>query len=627
MKGKQSMQRFISKFLLLLFVFLFIFTSVEVYALDKKFEYIEKYDYSYRLKMFEEDIVNYYKGLNCKKILVVGDTNFASTFKDVFSKERDIQIDFMENIYCMKCDKGRYDLIIDTKHEPVFFDKIYEGKNVSSFRDVYTQILCKKTLEFLKKNEISYYFFEAPDAYKIKNLDEFEKHLLSSGKTSMEVVEDKELREKLYSDNKDCLKKVSKYFDPGNIYLGLYYLKRDYKSEFENVVAGKRVTVGQPDTYKFSINFIGPCLAYGNFVSDAYTIPSYFQKIVNNDFQNQFIVNNYGVNPLNVMNEFEIILNSSYKKGDIVIHLGKLDAQTESLVRKECCGYFETTHLFNRPHNYGYWMINDGFHINHNGNLVISEYIFKTIEQKLIDNQNIKNNKEIIEYKINKNFVRDSFLESNPEFLKYLEQLNKIKNDREKNLKPNSKIGAVVVNCNPFTFGHRYLIEKAKSNVDFLYIFVVEEDKSIFPFKDRIELVRKGTSNMENVEVLPSGKWMISIETFPEYFKKDQLLNEVVDPSKDVKIFGKYICPTLGINTRFVGEEPFDNVTKQYNDTLKRELTKFGVDLIEIQRKEIDGNVISASLVRKLASQNKFDDIKKYVPLTTLEYLKNNFTA
>ena len=327
------------------------------------------------------------------------------------------------------------------------------------------------------------------------------------------------------------------------------------------------------------------------------------------------------------MNEFEIILNSSYKKGDIVIHLGKLDAQTESLVRKECCGYFETTHLFNRPHNYGYWMIKDGFHINHNGNLVISEYIFKTIEQKLIDNQNIKNNKEIIEYKINKNFVRDSFLESNPEFLKYLEQLNKIKNDREKNLKPNSKIGAVVVNCNPFTFGHRYLIEKAKSNVDFLYIFVVEEDKSIFPFKDRIELVRKGTSNMENVEVLPSGKWMISIETFPEYFKKDQLLNEVVDPSKDVKIFGKYICPTLGINTRFVGEEPFDNVTKQYNDTLKRELTKFGVDLIEIQRKEIDGDVISASLVRRLASQNKFDDIKKYVPLATLEYLKNKFTA
>lgn len=93
----------------------------------------------------------------------------------------------------------------------------------------------------------------------------------------MEVVEDKELREKLYSDNKDCLNKVSSYFDPGNIYLGLYYLKRDYKSEFENVVAGKRVTVGQPNIYKFSINFVGPCLVYGNFVSDAYTIPSYFQ--------------------------------------------------------------------------------------------------------------------------------------------------------------------------------------------------------------------------------------------------------------------------------------------------------------------------------------------------------------
>jgi Citrate lyase synthetase len=116
-------------------------------------------------------------------------------------------------------------------------------------------------------------------------------------------------------------------------------------------------------------------------------------------------------------------------------------------------------------------------------------------------------------------------------------------------------------------------------------------------------------------------------EPLPDDFKTDQLLNEVVDPSEDVKIFGKYICPTLGINTRFVSEEPFDNVTKQYNDTLKRELTKFGVELIEIKRKEIGGDAISASLVRQLAYQKKFNDIKKYIPLSTLEYLKSKFTV
>lgn len=117
------MKSFIPKFLLLLFVFSLIFTSVEIYALDEKFEYKEKYDYSYHLQMFEEDIVSYYKGLNCKKILVVGDRNFSRTFQDSFSKEMDIQIDFMENIYCMKSDKGKYDLIIDTKHKPVFLIK------------------------------------------------------------------------------------------------------------------------------------------------------------------------------------------------------------------------------------------------------------------------------------------------------------------------------------------------------------------------------------------------------------------------------------------------------------------------------------------------------------------------
>ena len=35
------------------------------------------------------------------------------------------------------------------------------------------------------------------------------------------------------------------------------------------------------------------------------------------------------------------------------------------------------------------------------------------------------------------------------------------------------------------------------------------------------------------------------------------------------EIFGKYICPSLGISIRFVGEEPLDNVTNQYNKAMK----------------------------------------------------------
>ena len=34
-------------------------------------------------------------------------------------------------------------------------------------------------------------------------------------------------------------------------------------------------------------------------------------------------------------------------------------------------------------------------------------------------------------------------------------------------------VGAIVMNCNPFTMGHRYLIETAASQVDRLYVFVL----------------------------------------------------------------------------------------------------------------------------------------------------------
>ena len=80
------------------------------------------------------------------------------------------------------------------------------------------------------------------------------------------------------------------------------------------------------------------------------------------------------------------------------------------------------------------------------------------------------------------------------------------------------KVGAIVMNCNPFTNGHKYLIETARNKVDVLLIFVLEEDKSYFSYKDRMTMVKLGTADMGNVYVVPSGKFMISALTFPEYF-------------------------------------------------------------------------------------------------------------
>lgn len=205
--------------------------------------------------------------------------------------------------------------------------------------------------------------------------------------------------------------------------------------------------------------------------------------------------------------------------------------------------------------------------------------------------------------------------EENEELQDYLSEI----------IKYRKKTGAIVMNCNPFTLGHRYLIEQSAAKVERLFVFVVEEDKSFFPFSDRLELVKRGTADIENVVVLPSGRFMISQRTFEAYSNKAALQNEIVDASLDVEIFGGKIAPALGINIRFAGEEPLDNVTRQYNDTMKRILPGYGVAFEVIARKEWNGTAISASRVRSLLEKKDFEGIREIVPETTYEYLLEKY--
>lgn len=187
--------------------------------------------------------------------------------------------------------------------------------------------------------------------------------------------------------------------------------------------------------------------------------------------------------------------------------------------------------------------------------------------------------------------------------------------------------GAIVMNCNPFTKGHRYLIETAAKQVDRLYIFVVEEDKSFFLFKDRFEMVVKGTEDIENVVVVPSGKFIISSYTFPEYFMKDYVKEKNFDVSMDVETFCRYIAPPLHIKIRFAGEEPFDPVTKNYNENMARILPEYGMKFIEIPRYAIDRKrVINATRVRELLENRELDELKEYVPYSTFEILMKKYT-
>ena len=186
------------------------------------------------------------------------------------------------------------------------------------------------------------------------------------------------------------------------------------------------------------------------------------------------------------------------------------------------------------------------------------------------------------------------------------------------------KIGAAVMNCNPFTKGHRYLIESAAKECDHLYVFVLSEDKSQFSAKDRMALVKAGTADLTNVTVLPTGPYLISSATFPTYFLKEREKAQTVQCLLDIEVFAKYYAPHFGITDRFVGTEPLSQMTNQYNEALLAHLPEAGIAVHEIPRLETADTPISASYVRSLLGKGEGDLLKTLVPETTYDYLQTH---
>lgn len=191
-----------------------------------------------------------------------------------------------------------------------------------------------------------------------------------------------------------------------------------------------------------------------------------------------------------------------------------------------------------------------------------------------------------------------------------------------KNKKTDAVYGSIVMNANPFTKGHRYLVEYAAKSVDHLYVFVLSEEKSYFSYDDRLKMVYLGCRDLNNVTITSGGNDIISSDTFPEYFMKKELQNKEIKAYKDIEKFGSVVAPKMKVTKRFVGEEPNDTVTRQYNDQMKQFLPFFGIELIEIPRIATDNMVISALEVREALEKHDWNKVQALVPNTTYRYLK-----
>lgn len=206
-------------------------------------------------------------------------------------------------------------------------------------------------------------------------------------------------------------------------------------------------------------------------------------------------------------------------------------------------------------------------------------------------------------------------------FLRYLAQLSETKKD--------GVSAAIVMNANPFTLGHSYLVERAASECDNLHLFIISDSLSLIPFSVRRRLVEQGTADISNVILHDCGPYIISSATFPSYFLRDEA--EVIESQArlDLTIFRK-IAETLNITDRWAGEEPSSNVTAIYNRIMAEELPACGIRLHVISRctaGEEDPLPISASTVRDRIKRGDFTALKELVPETTLNYLMSEEAA
>jgi len=361
---------------------------------------------------------------------------------------------------------------------------------------------------------------------------------------------------------------------------------------------GKTVTNAK---YARKLYLLGPCIVAGRSCIKEETLVAYLQERVK-DYGYLVVGVTIGRTAYNSWKR--VLQKLSICKDDIVVIV---NSKNSSMKAKQGFKSLDVSYIYNNPERETLCM-KDPIHSNARGNEILANEIYNHFLKEHMEQPKSKERR----------FVQKGEVLGDDEIAQVSAYVENIRHETK------GTVGAIVMNCNPFTYGHQYLIEYASDRVDWLYVFVVEENRSFFEFEERFDMVKKGTAHLRNVIVVPSGRFVLSYETMPIYFEKAEKQEMQVDARMDLEIFARYIAPPLHITKRFVGEEPTDKVTLQYNQQMQEIFEPFDLALEIIRRKELNGQAISASGVRKYMKEGKWEAVKQLVPETTYERLEKS---
>lgn len=469
--------------------------------------------------------------------------------------------------------------------------------NDSGINDAYDYDIALNIIPKLKENGINFIVIDNPDNFK----DSFD---LSSNipYLSMDV---QALREFLRVEASDD--------ELVNTVKGITVVKKngflcwaDIHAKNYTFTNGERYIPENDSDYENQIYMFGPCLMMGNFADDYHTVGYFMRKKLPMKYRVKCCGNAWEYCSYAVRSQ-------QYKENDILLFL----ANDGAIYKEEKIEVQNLFHAYKRIPDLKHQVDDSLLHTNCVANRYIADEILSFI-QPIISAEKTKvlNDNRVCfgrQHKITLQQTIDKELEQ------YIQSLTQFKVSGKR------KIGAIVMNCNPFTLGHRYLIEEAKKVVDYLYIFVLQEDKSFFKFSDRFRMVQMGTKDLKDVCVIPSGKYIISTHTLPGYFDKENKPFVMQDSVNDLSIFCRYIAPALNITYRFAGEEPIDVFTRQYNLSMRDILPQYHLKFVEIPRKTVPENpgtqYISASLVREMLKTGQYGQMKKMLLPDVYDYI------
>lgn len=555
------------------------------------------------LTCLKNDLQKWAKGL---KISILDNSIMANKIKTL-----------LPDASVVKNTNNNSDITIDSLYTPHVRKLLGIGnEKTKSPSQILIPILIKKVYDFCLSNKVSFYVFDGIKKSDIQNKNK--KEIENESNSLERVLQDVNYLKEFCGEDSQSFEMLLKHTIDLNqisrtINNGIYNELVDFSDGDINFENGMRLTTGVPAKSIQTIHIYGPCVVQGLCVVDSQTIPSLLQNILNDSGYSFTSVVNHGISyGKDLLNDLLYMMATPLAPHDIIVWVNGFDSLEQSLFVNYDIPIIDGKSFAVGFHN---WYLNNPFHCNSKANKMMAQIIFNNIRNNILSKPYFTVDKSSL---IERECIPLSY--DNERLLKSKELDDYVKELEKHRKHDGSKIiGCVVVNANPCTNGHIHLIKQALKEVDYLFVFLVEQNTGPFCYLDRELMLKESLKGVDRVEIISGGSIFTTSKGYPGYFVRT---GKNINPLLNHKIFSERIAPALKISKRFFGEEPNDFVTRQLNVTALEYLPKHGVDVKIINRLTFNGIPVSAKNVRKLYFSQQYEQMRMFVPKFVYEHLQ-----